>query len=98
RFSRDWSSDVCSSDLTVARTAVRPPRASTVGSGRRPVDVLLFRGIGGGDDADIARAFQNGVLDLCQMQQTLLFSGGQQHIVDVEIGRASCRGRGVSEM
>src|SRR5690606_39829831 len=87
RFSRDWSSDVCSSDL-------RGPRSGADRSGRAvhglPVRSLLFLPAGRPPERSDG---------LC-VTFDIVYWGVLSRLVDrrsepgVEIGRASCRGGG----
>src|SRR5690606_39487702 len=82
RFSRDWSSDVCSSDLPVRETDHEANRVALVPVG----EALAGRKI---HDA-VNLAFQAPKLS----QQLILFGlGGGGLQLEQEIGRASCRER-----
>src|SRR5690606_39856837 len=91
RFSRDWSSDVCSSDLTgtqfrhpVTNGRGRPPR--------RPLESVPL-------DAPVPRRRRGmPMLKRCVMVAALALGGtavAQEPVdLDMEIGRASCRESG----
>src|SRR5690606_41194629 len=93
RFSRDWSSDVCSSDLGGVPDAVDPARfsedaerelASAVDAAIADTDAALR-------DRDYVAVL--GRLARLRPQVDAFFD---QVMVNVEIGRASCRGVGWS--
>src|SRR5690606_41085923 len=81
RFSRDWSSDVCSSDLWPETVAVfQAYKTACVGCAMASFDTI----------EDVARIYR---LDLDDFMQAL------RDCIDgraPEIGRASCRERGLS--
>src|SRR5690606_39788209 len=93
RFSRDWSSDVCSSDLHAHHCA-----ADDIGG--RPLDrrvdgrTLMEAALGHVlrvDQLEMAAAAEDGA----HIAVAARFSLGRFHVVtDAEIGRASCRERG----
>src|SRR5690606_39656944 len=87
RFSRDWSSDVCSSDLLDRVTKSRRARFAV------RADVLLRDELGVELDAGLVDAFfveaPNGAL---VRFETLCLHGGFL-LLCPEIGRASCRER-----
>src|SRR5207253_7957671 len=91
RWPRDWSSDVCSSDLSPSRGllpfAGDKPRPSSAGDKPRPTTLLRALGSAGG--------FLDEDLEL-----PVVLHAGRQREVGEEIGRASCRervGRGGGE-
>src|SRR5690606_40638684 len=87
RFSRDWSSDVCSSDLTEHVTGIGGFRPF----GAEEAEIAERAGIEGGRfefdamEAGVERAF--GVTTRPKIE-----AEGDPHR-DPKIGRASCRGR-----
>src|SRR5206468_8291042 len=81
RSDRDWSSDVCSSDLRRGATSLRWLRALLDHGVEVHGQVVVCPGINDGDVLDDTLA---GVLDLYPELTSLA----------VEIGRASCRERG----
>src|SRR5207302_5767890 len=84
RFSRDWSSDVCSSDLSVATSRGSPTVTGLSASGPAFVYIILESlaeaGVKVGLPRDVATLLS---------AQTLLGAA----TVALEIGRASCRER-----
>src|SRR5690606_39360948 len=91
RFSRDWSSDVCSSDL-LKKPAIGPTVAGVAAQAVR-IGVLMFDGIGAEEGFVVALhadlgggAFEQ--IGLCGLM------GGVADIAVGEIGRASGRGGG----
>src|SRR5690606_40228821 len=82
RFSRDWSSDVCSSDLalaTWARDAKSDVKEKVLGHG------FGASRIGAASIGDVARRFY---------PYRITPSAAASMLWDIEIGRASCRERG----
>src|SRR3546814_9426215 len=79
----DWSSDVCSSDLLVHHTVER------VGTAARVVDGFGTRG---------QPAKQRPTSDLGLGDEAHHVLAVQQHDIEPENGRASCRGRGWQEV
>src|SRR5690606_39443764 len=90
-FSRDWSSDVCSSDLH--RFLAGPSAASLL-----DVKVELERALGQGGERAALHAAYSCVLSLAQFEASAGqgATGGNPHLAAEahEIGRASCRERG----
>src|SRR5207245_7973517 len=82
RCYRDWSSDVCSSDLTQ--------------------NTAYFRHVYDGEHADMRRLYEQAKLDQwnaatdIDWDRPLDSDGGliADDLVDIQIGRASCRERG----
>src|SRR5690606_40064575 len=75
RFSRDWSSDVCSSDLELPD----PGTDNAVDACNTDNAFNLFNALGGTPDAGGVWTDEDG--------------SGAPITGDIEIGRASCRGR-----
>src|SRR5690606_39407630 len=88
RFSRDWSSDVCSSDLTRGGLAAFGTREQ-MGEGLYFIDILIFAMIA----AFLVFRLRNvlGRRTGNEQQRPNPFSTGAQR--PAEIGRASCRER-----
>src|SRR5690606_40497232 len=88
RFSRDWSSDVCSSDL----------REALLEAVAEVDDELMAKYLEGEEitPEEIRRALRKGCLNL-QLVPVLCGSAfknkGIQPLLDAKIGRASCRVR-----
>src|SRR5690606_39624761 len=78
RFSRDWSSDVCSSDLVVIRKFRSCSGGHHLATGNRPPSQGAVAGA----------HFQH------RRQRRAQTAGGRVHAARAEIGRASCRERG----
>src|SRR5690606_39859484 len=72
RFSRDWSSDVCSSDLGSA-TANPPLSAAPGGAGTRDADLCNALGEWRSRPVQIGRAS-------CRERETVLVVGGAKHM------------------
>src|SRR5690606_39801935 len=88
RFSRDWSSDVCSSDLEVISTPkvlTADKQKATVASGSQ---IPYQSAEGGGVNAVSTTAFIDATLSL-DVTPSITPDGK----VQMEIGRASCRQR-----
>src|SRR5690606_40116635 len=81
RFSRDWSSDVCSSDLN------RPPASPSVVDRSSLPPPVVPPGVLHGSAAALREFMPSGRLRFLQRSRRLLHRAG-------EIGRASCRERG----
>src|SRR5690606_40908536 len=81
RFSRDWSSDVCSSDLSSQTAKATDEISAHISAMQRATSdtVAAIQGIGGtiGQISEIAKTIATAV--------------------DQQIGRASCRERGEGE-
>src|SRR5690606_40213100 len=86
RFSRDWSSDVCSSDLVGGLVPLVAVDRSLHGEGARTVVAVLWVRVAvvleARDDRDLAHVL--GPVEL---------RGERHRVAGREIGRASCRGR-----
>src|SRR5690606_40702907 len=90
-FSRDWSSDVCSSDLTTAYRLHRRKRIRLrAGEGKRLLTTVTQRVVGQDHLGQIHRFTL--APELQQRQKTAI---EQEPLLD-KIGRASCRERGES--
>src|SRR5690606_40624611 len=91
RFSRDWSSDVCSSDLSpaVRSHGIAPSVQEALLAGRH-ADAFGVLGPHRLDDRTVLR-----VLMPCALSVDAVFEDGAElALPPVEIGRASWRGRG----
>src|SRR5687768_18164436 len=84
RCSRDWSSDVCSSDLSAGRGGARPG----VGEGGGGAASVGAADLCGADDLDRGGAGSGGGRGLGLVPQARHCRSGC-----IEIGRASCRER-----
>src|SRR5690606_39482220 len=90
RFSRDWSSDVCSSDLCDARIASRRRRASGTVAPARMHEAAHARLVGHAETVQL-RDRGGRILVIEQFEGIEAAAGKEEHLVG-EIGRASCRG------
>src|SRR5207302_6993952 len=85
RFSRDWSSDVCSSDLAAAIPIVRALRESLSGD-----EVRSVRGVLNGTTTYVLSRLEHGG----SFDEAVLEAQRAGYAeADPEIGRASCRER-----
>src|SRR5690606_40923883 len=89
RFSRDWSSDVCSSDLIVLLKALEEAAEIAVELGSFPPDLDKLRG---DEDEVLARlreasASEAAKLEACEAELAAVLRALDGN----EIGRASCR-------
>src|SRR5690606_41001644 len=97
RFSRDWSSDVCSSDLDLADNALNVLVQNTVGAG---IDVLAAPRLPG---QPINRELAEQIDDLWDSwwdapEATGLHDyGACQQLLARHIGRAACRREGAGQ-
>src|SRR5207247_6297005 len=87
---RDWSSDVCSSDLRQIRVDYEPA-ARTHGQSKWNVSSLLGLSIEGLTSFSVAPLRLASLLGLLMAAAALVF--GVQILIETEIGRASCRER-----
>src|SRR5690606_40414615 len=87
RFSRDWSSDVCSSDLRSHEKRVELAKQN----GR---SMVRERDVTGASLRLAARFADGGVLHQNKGAITKTIAQCQALLVGVQIGRASCRERG----
>src|SRR5690606_40954336 len=90
RFSRDWSSDVCSSDLSFLKLSGGPPAAKPISVKVRADDFDELRAAAAALKQAVAAI--PGARDVTDNDVA-----GRAELnlrVDVEIGRASCRERG----
>src|SRR5690606_40886375 len=96
RFSRDWSSDVCSSDLIIARPILNGAATLNV----EGVVHAVAHGLGGGvfqQARDHRRALAFVDHGRSEAACGLKGIGALDHFAErFEIGRASCRERGYS--
>src|SRR5690606_40890650 len=91
RFSRDWSSDVCSSDLAMLKAGWE-----FIGHGMHQ-KALNF----GGDEAEQITATLDKIAGFTGTRPRGWLSPGLRETVDtpdLQIGRASCRERGESSV
>src|SRR5690606_39534607 len=86
RFSRDWSSDVCSSDLNVLIPGVGGSGVTTLGALLGMAAHLEGKGCTVLDQAGLAQKFGPVVTHV-------RIAAKQDDIYAVQIGRASCRER-----
>src|SRR5690606_40191933 len=86
RFSRDWSSDVCSSDLVLNEDGDKIQIKSTE-------DISAVAFAGGANALSRGAAAANVTGSLREADVTSVNKANEM-MVHVEIGRASCRGRG----
>src|SRR5690606_40376317 len=89
-FSRDWSSDVCSSDL-------KGPGDALIGASLNTSGSLVMAAARVGSDTVLAQIVQmvaQAQRSRAPMQRLADVVAGYFVLAVVEIGRASCRGRG----
>src|SRR5206468_6059817 len=90
RSDRDWSSDVCSSDLNEPTTALHTHSLTTI----VVVDIRDFTPLARTlPEALLSQTIGTWFLRTGQITQRL-GSWAQKYVGDAEIGRASCRERG----
>src|SRR5690606_40380236 len=94
RFSRDWSSDVCSSDLAIAACIDPSERLVAVGAGAAlDLSNVIALAAGGATGLSIGAVAQQAAR--LRADHLLVDGVCDANVLDVlEIGRASCRGRG----
>src|SRR5690606_40544524 len=95
RFSRDWSSDVCSSDLVIAEERHQRLRIIELPDGVQTLDVSNSPRLTIAIDDSDNLSFE-GLSWNASEQKLLLVRERDPLRVLVEIGRASCRERGES--
>src|SRR5690606_39981285 len=88
RFSRDWSSDVCSSDLAAALAGLGATRARAIWLSCFTGLIEIAAGLAGLGVANAAASVLPALLAAA--------AGAMLFVVSHEIGRASCRERGGS--
>src|SRR5690625_6293982 len=97
RWPRDWSSDVCSSDLSSGQGAHAQNKTLSLGHGNGMASVKQVKGMGGFHDHFIR--WQRQVLFNQMLALALVYIEAMEQkvhirVLEVEIGRASCRERG----
>src|SRR5690606_40510443 len=92
RFSRDWSSDVCSSDLYVSRLGVSFSKYAFLTA--KPMDAATLLRIGYLQEVVPADAFEDRVRELAAQIATLAPFALESLKLSLKIGRASCRESG----
>src|SRR5207302_2770408 len=91
RFSRDWNSDVCSSDLCSARAPVVDQLLRVLTDVGLPVDASASVVAAGEEIRDLTRATGREHGATIDVDSGTPF--GQPRILSGKIGRASCRER-----
>src|SRR5207253_5202070 len=90
RWPRDWSSDVCSSDLALIDDAVRTARERAVGFAENAIDLIAVVALlVPRDDAVATRGRGAIAVTAVAVDQVAVVA-----LLAREIGRASCRERG----
>src|SRR5690606_40790628 len=93
RFSRDWSSDVCSSDLFTVAVNVSALQLQRPDFVRQVRDCLARHGVPG-DRLEIELTESSLMENVERVQGRLAELKGMGVHLSLEIGRASCRGGG----